>query len=243
VPARRQHARRAPESPKSLTGKVAVVTGASRGIGAAIAEALSEEGCRLALMSRSIGKHASDDRLVQPCDVRDEKSVQQFFAAVKRRFGEVHILVNNAGVAGPLRNIEKMSLQDWKEALDTNLTGTFLCTRTALPLMKRGATIVNNLSVAAKGTFPGMAAYVAAKHGAMGFTMTLREELRERGIRVVALMPGATDTELWQQFWPEAPHQRMMSAETVARAVVNLLTLPENATVEELVLAPTGGAL
>ncbi len=220
-----------------------MVTGASRGIGAAIAQALAEAGCRLALMSRSIGRHAANQELVQPCDVRDEDSVKGFFAAVRRRFGEVHVLVNNAGVAGPLRNIEKISLQQWKEALETNLTGTFLCTRAALPLMKRGATIVNNLSVAAKGTFPGMAAYVAAKHGARGFTMTLREELRERGIRVVALMPGATDTELWQQFWPDAPQQRMMSPETIARAVVNLLTLPENATVEELVLAPTGGAL
>jgi NAD(P)-dependent dehydrogenase (short-subunit alcohol dehydrogenase family) len=219
------------------------VTGASRGIGAAIADALADAGCSLALVSRSIRSRDAKHDLVLPCDVREEKSVRQFFAHVQRRFGEIHVLVNNAGVAGELRKVDKITFAQWKEALDTNLTGTFLCTRAALPLMKRGATIVNNLSVAAKDTFPGMAAYVASKHGAMGFTMTVREELRERGIRVVALMPGPTDTEIWNQFWADAPHHRMMSPETVARAVVGLLALPQNATVEELVLAPTGGAL
>ncbi len=219
------------------------MTGASRGIGAAIADALADAGCSLALMSRTIRSRDAKHDLVLPCDVREEKSVWQFFGHVQRRFGEIHILVNNAGIAGPLRKAGEITYQQWTETLDTNLTGTFLCTQAALPLMKPGATIVNNLSVAAKGTFPGMAAYVASKHGAMGFTMTVREELRERKIRVVALMPGATDTEIWQQFWPDAPHARMMSPETVARAVVGLLTLPENATVEELVLAPTEGAL
>ncbi len=102
---------------------------------------------------------------------------------------------------------------------------------------------MNNLSVAAKGVFAGESAYCASKHGALGFTNTLREELRPRGIRVVALMPGATNTDLWNQFWSEAPRDKMMSPETVADAVVNLLLLPANSAVEELVIAPTSGSL
>ena len=92
--------------------------------------------------------------------------------------------------------------------------------------MKRGATIVNNLSIAATRVFPGTAAYNASKHGALGFTNTLREELRGKGIRVIALLPGATDTAIWNILWPEAPRKKMMSAETVAQAVLQAILLP-----------------
>jgi short-subunit dehydrogenase len=109
--------------------------------------------------------------------------------------------------------------------------------------MKRGATIVNNLSIAATRVFPGTAAYNASKHGALGFTNTLREELRGKGIRVIALLPGATDTAIWNILWPEAPRKKMMSAETIATALLNALLLPENSTVEELCIMPTAGAL
>ncbi len=238
-----------------LRGKVAVITGATRGIGLAIATALAAEGCDLALTGRTVSSPAfrhtarvmadsAQTRVVaKSCDVRDESSVQRFFAAVKDKFNHVDVLVNNAGYAGPLKDIADTSLALWRDNLDTNLTGTFLCTRAALPLMRRGGTIVNNLSVGAKGYFPQMAAYVAAKHGVMGFTLTLREELRPKGIRVIALMPGATDTEIWKQFWPDAPRARMMSPESVASAVVNAILLPENTTIEELVITPTAGAL
>jgi short-subunit dehydrogenase len=88
-----------------------------------------------------------------------------------------------------------------------------------------------------------MSAYNASKHGALGFTNTLREELRPSGIRVIALLPGATDTEIWQTFRPDAPRAKMMKPETIAQAVVNALMLPENATVEELAILPTAGVL
>jgi len=155
----------------------------------------------------------------------------------------VDVLVNNAGLVGPTRNAAELSTADWRAVIETDLTGMFLCTRAALPLMNRGASIVNNLSVAAKQAFPGMAAYNAAKHGAAGFTNTLREELRERGIRVIGIYPGATDTAIWEQFWPQAPRRRMMSPETIAQAVVFALSLPPEATVEELVIRPTSGTL
>jgi NAD(P)-dependent dehydrogenase (short-subunit alcohol dehydrogenase family) len=241
--------RESSNNPVSLRGKVAVVTGASRGIGLAIAQALAGAGCQVALAARfrvPRPVHALQQELgafVQSCDVRDERSVSTFFAAVNERFGRVDVLVNNAGIGGPSRKVAQLSTSDWREVIETNLTGMFLCTRAALPLMKRGASVVNNLSVSAKGVFPGMSAYNASKHGAAGFTNTLREELRGRGIRVIGLYPGATDTAIWEQFWPEAPRRRMISPASIARAVVFALSLPPETTVEELVIAPTGGAL
>ena len=151
--------------------------------------------------------------------------------------------MNNAGIAAPSNPVAAVDLADWRDVIDTNLTGTFLCTQAALPLMHTGGVIVNNLSIAARQPFAGQSAYVAAKHGAKGFTDTLREELRERGIRVIGLYAGATDTDIWSQFWPDAPRDRMMSPEFVARATLNAVILPENVAVEELVLGPTAGKL
>jgi short-subunit dehydrogenase len=109
--------------------------------------------------------------------------------------------------------------------------------------MGAGAVIVNNLSVAATQAFAGMSAYCAAKAGALAFTNTLREELREKGIRVLALIPGAVNTDIWNQFWPEAPREKMISAEDVARAVVLALSMPANTAVDEIRMGPAGGAL
>jgi short-subunit dehydrogenase len=109
-------------------------------------------------------------------------------------------------------------------------------------MMKRG-TIVNNLSIAANRVFAGSAAYNASKHGALGLTNTLREELRPKRIRVIGLLPGATDTDIWKTLWPQASRKKMMSPETVARAVVEALLLPPNATVETLEILPTVGTL
>jgi NAD(P)-dependent dehydrogenase (short-subunit alcohol dehydrogenase family) len=109
--------------------------------------------------------------------------------------------------------------------------------------MKRGGTIVNNLSIAANRVFTGSAAYNASKHGALGLTNTLREELRPKGIRVIGLLPGATDTEIWKTLWPEAPRRKMLAPTIVAQAVVSAILLPANATVENLEILPSAGAL
>jgi NAD(P)-dependent dehydrogenase (short-subunit alcohol dehydrogenase family) len=244
---------RMPES--RLRGKVAVVTGGSRGIGYAVARTLASEGCDVVITGREaatlkktaarISKKAHGRAKAVPvvCDVRDPQSVAALFVAVKRRFRKIDVLVNNAGIAQPLVSIEQTTTELWRDIIETNLTGMFLCTRAALPMMSAGATIINNLSVAAKNVFPKFAAYNASKHGALGFTLSLREELIPRGIRVVALMPGATDTDLWQQFWPDAPRERMMEAASVAQAVLYAVLLPPQANLSEMILAPTGGAL
>jgi NAD(P)-dependent dehydrogenase (short-subunit alcohol dehydrogenase family) len=235
-----------------FSGKVALITGAGQGIGLAIACALAAEGCDLVVAGR---RQSTLDRAAKQlakfrvrvlpvaCDVRDEDAVAGMVAACRRKFRRLDILINNAGVANESFPVAKLPVEAWRQAIDTNLTGTFLVTKAALPLMKRGSVIVNNLSVAAKMAFPNMAGYVAAKHGAMGLTKTLREELRPRGIRVMALMLGAVDTDIWNSFWPGAPRKKMMSAETVAQVVVDAIRLPGNTTVEELVIRPTAGTL
>jgi NAD(P)-dependent dehydrogenase (short-subunit alcohol dehydrogenase family) len=249
--------------PARLTGKVAVVTGGGRGIGFAIARALVREDCSVVITGRDESSLARAAALIDEsipaalrslrkcapqvlshhCEVQHPESVARLFAGVKQHFGKIDLLVNNAGVAQPTVPIDRTSLELWHEVIDTNLTGLFLCTRAALPLMSRGGTVVNNLSIAAKTIFPNFAAYNASKHGALGFTLSLREELIPRGIRVVALMPGATDTDIWRQFWPDAPRERMMDAESVAQAVVFAAVLPFSANLSEVILAPTGGSL
>ena len=131
----------------------------------------------------------------------------------------------------------------WKDVFATNVDGTFLVTQAALATMKRGGVIVNNLSIAATRVFAGSAAYNASKHAALGLTDTVREELRPRGIRVIGLLAGATDTDMWKTLWPEAPRGKMLSPETVAAAVVQAILLPANATVERIEILPSVGVL
>lgn len=239
-------------SSKTLTNQVALITGATRGIGLALARVLAAHSCNLILTGRdekalkSIGRELNSTKiklLIRPCDIRDPHDVDALFRAARRRFKRLDILINNAGIAHPNLPIEKLPLPTWKDVLETNLTGTFLVTQAALAMMKRGGTIVNNLSIAATRVFPGSAAYNASKHGALGLTDTLREELRPRGIRVIALLPGATNTDIWSTLWPHAPRKKMMSPETVAETAVQAILQPANATVESLEILPTAGTL
>jgi NAD(P)-dependent dehydrogenase (short-subunit alcohol dehydrogenase family) len=181
--------------------------------------------------------------LAQSCDVRSPESVDYLFTLVRGLHTPLDILINNAGIGHRNRTVRELPYPVWMEVVDTNLNGLFLMTQAALAVMKRGSTIVNNLSIAAERVFPGSAAYNASKHGALGFANTLREELRPEGIRVVALLPGATDTAIWDELWPKAPRRKMMSAETVARTVVDALLLPEDTTVEQIVVRPSIGTL
>lgn len=241
-----------PETTYELEGRVAVVTGASRGIGCAIAEALVSHGCAVVIASRKmqslkevskrLAKYDARVATVE-CDIRDEAAVQRLFTFVGEEFGQLDFLVNNAGIYGPAKPVGETDVDGWREALDTNLTGTFLCTRYALPLMKAGSVIVNNLSIAAYQVFPNSSAYIASKMGARGLTEATREDVRKQGIRVMALVPGATDTEIWNQFWPDAPRQKMVQAHEVASAVVNALMLPAGTSVDEIRIMPASGAL
>ena len=235
-----------------LRGQVALVTGATRGIGLAIARALAREGCNLTLTARNekslnrLSRELASFKirtLANPCDIRDPHSVDTLFRAIRREFSRLDILINNAGITHANLPIEKLPFPIWKDVLATNLDGTFLVTQAALAIMKRGGTVLNNLSVAANRVFRGSAAYNASKHGGLGFTNTLREELRPRGIRVIGLLAGATDTDIWKTLWPEAPRRKMMSPEAVAQAVVQAILLPSNTTVEHIEIRPSIGTL
>lgn len=235
-----------------LRGQTALITGASRGIGLAIARTLAGEGCNLILTSRDekglarISRELARKKIrifTHPCDVRDPYAVDDLFRSIRHHFRRIDILINNAGIAHANLTVDKLPYPLWKDVLATNLDGTFLITQAALALIPRGGTIVNNLSIAATRVFAGSAAYNASKHGALGLTNTLREELRPRGIRVIGLFPGATDTEIWKTLWPGAPRKKMMASETVAQAVINAIVLPTNATVEALEILPSRGTL
>lgn len=235
-----------------LRHRVALVTGATRGIGLAVARALAAEGCDLVVTGRNesglkkISRELASRKirvLAQPCDVRDPHSVDALFRSIRGQFRRLDILINNAGIAHPNLTVDKLPYPVWKDVIETNLDGMFLVTQAALAIMKSGSTIVNNLSIAANRVFPGSAAYNASKHAALGFTNTLREELRDRGIRVIGLFPGATKTDIWKTLWPAAPRRKMMSPATIAEAVVHAILLPANATVEILEILPTSGTL
>jgi NAD(P)-dependent dehydrogenase (short-subunit alcohol dehydrogenase family) len=230
---------------------VVVITGGSRGIGLATAKAFAAQGDQVIITGRDAARLDSAAGEIQSrhrvdcivCDVREPRSIEQAFRQIGSRYGKIDVLFNNAGVAHALAPVETLAPEVWREVLETNLTGTYLVTRAALPLMSAGASVVNNLSIAASQPFSGMSAYNAAKFGALGFTKALREELREKGIRVIALLPGATNTEIWQQFWPDAPREKMMKPETVAEAILHAVSAPPEASVEELIIGPTAGVL
>lgn len=241
-----------PSKPRRLRGHAALVTGATRGIGEAVAHALAAEGCDLIITGRNeaalkrVSRELARQRATViscPCDVRDPGSVDDLFRTIRRSKWRLDILINNAGIAHANLPVEKLPYPVWKDVLSTNLDGMFLVTQAALAILKSGGTIVNNLSIAANRVFAGSSAYNASKHAALGLTNTLREELRPRGIRVIGLLPGATDTEIWNTLWPEAPRRKMMSPETIARAVVDAILLPPDATVETLEILPSAGPL
>jgi len=162
--------RPAPAPPRRLRNQVALVTGASRGIGLAIARALAAEHCNLILTGRDqsalnkVSRELASAKikiLAHSCDLRDPHSVDHLFRAIRGEFKHLDILINNAGIAHANLTVDNLPLPLWQDVIDTNLTGTFLVTQAALPIMKRGSTIVNNLSIAASRVFTGSAAYIA----------------------------------------------------------------------------------
>ncbi|MBI4608555.1 MAG: SDR family NAD(P)-dependent oxidoreductase [Candidatus Rokubacteria bacterium] len=236
-----------------LKGQVAIVTGAGRGIGRAVALAFSREGARVALASRTTAalnevaaliRSQNGLALVAPTDVSQEPSVAALVERTLAEWGQVDILLTAAGVAafGPVGDSK---LSEWDQMMAVNLRGVYLTCRAVLaPMMaRRQGTIINVVSAAAKRPIPGCAAYAASKHGVLGFSRVLAEELRAHGIRVGALVPGAVDTPLWDQI-PDAPDRtRMLRPQDVAEAAVLMASLPAGASLEELTLLPAGGIL
>lgn len=236
-----------------LKGQVAIVTGAGRGIGRAVALAFSREGARVALAARTasdLNEAAAFIRsqnglaLAVPTDVCQEWSVAALVERTLAEWGRVDILLTAAGVAafGPVADSK---LSEWDQMMAVNLRGVYLTCRAVLaPMMaQRRGTIINVVSVAAKRAVPGCAAYAASKHGVLGFTRVLAEEMRAHGVRVGALVPGAVDTSLWEHIPNPPDRARMLRPEDVAEAAVLMASLPAGAALEELTLLPAGGIL
>jgi NADP-dependent 3-hydroxy acid dehydrogenase YdfG len=214
---------------ETLTGKVAVVTGASRGVGAAVARALDTQGVRLGLGSRS-GDDLGLDVVARRCDVRDPEQVEALVAATVERFGRLDILVANAGVGayGPFLELDHGHVE---EMIDVNLKGTIYAVRAALPhLLERGeGDILAISSVAGLRAFPHESVYNASKFGQVGLLRSLDHELRERRIRCTNVCPGGVATDFALDEGRGRTSQSlegMMAAEDVAEVVVFVLTRP-----------------
>ncbi len=245
--------RRGQGTKRARPGPVVVVTGASQGIGAAIARAFSSgiPGVRLALVARSSANLAlvarSCGRLgavaaAFPCDVTDEAAVAGLEGAVRRRFGAVDVLINNAGkyAGSPFL---ATSAVDFDRMLSANLRSLFLVTRAFAPGMirRRRGDIFNMGSVAGLVAYPGSPAYTAAKFGVTGLSKAMRAEFKDKGVRVCCVHPGATLSPSWKG--SGVPARRMMPAEDVAAAFLALYRMTRRTVVEEIILRPQLGDL
>ncbi|MGE0131240.1 MAG: SDR family oxidoreductase [Blastocatellales bacterium] len=236
---------------------VAVITGASSGIGRATALALAKKGLGLSLLARSeialseVAEEArargANDVRHFVCDIRDEAAVEAAVAATLDCFGRVDVLVNSAGLSLN-GEVDSYSLEDWRVVIDTNLTGTFLTCRAVLPAMKRqgGGQIVNISSGAGRNGIKEMAAYCASKFGVIGFTESLALEVRNQNIRVSVLLPGSVATD-FSRVAKRVGGERTeaareigysMTAEEVASVIVAMLEQPEQAWMSEVTLRP-----
>jgi NADP-dependent 3-hydroxy acid dehydrogenase YdfG len=226
----------------SLEGKVALVTGASRGIGAAVARVLDAHGARLALASRSGDDLGIDGAVAARCDVRRSDDLEALASEGAKRFGGIDILVANAGVGayGPFLDLPPEQLE---EMIDVNVKGTLYAVRATLPhlLKSDAADIVTLASEAGRRGLPYEAVYCSSKFAQVGFTRALEHELRERGVRCTNVCPGGVATEfaMGRGRTPDMPELAgMMSAEDVAEVVLFVLTRPRNYRILETALRP-----
>lgn len=195
---------------KKLQGQTAIVTGGVRGIGLGIARRLVSEGCHIAIWDKDISTFDPERAgftpvHLQSVDVSNVHSVNDAFANTIEKTGSLQILVNNAGINGPVLPVMEYPEEQWSRVIAVNLNGVFHCTKAVLPIMKKAGygRIVNVASAAGKEGVPGIAAYAASKHGVVGFTKSLSRELAETGILVNCIAPVMTETDLLKEMTAE----------------------------------------
>jgi NAD(P)-dependent dehydrogenase (short-subunit alcohol dehydrogenase family) len=231
-----------------LSGQIAVVTGAGRGIGAAIAQTLASLGAEVVLCGRT-EKHlqatastisrAGGKAQARQCDIRDLGSVDALAKWVEQTFGRLDILVNNAGIGSFAAPLHEMTPEEWEKVLNTNLRGVFYCIRAFAPMMIRAKAghIINISSLAGKNALPNGAAYAASKWGLNGLSYSVAEELRPHTIRVSVVCPGSVNTEL-------SPHEgknqtKMLKPDDVAHVIAMLVQQAPQSFVSEVLIRPT----
>jgi NAD(P)-dependent dehydrogenase (short-subunit alcohol dehydrogenase family) len=230
-----------------MEGRVTVVTGATAGIGRACSCALARAGASLVLVGRSAdrleeaGSCLAASSGLRPAlsikaDVRDPEGMERMARTTLDRFGRIDVLIASAGILRPsesrtLKMLHQTSPSEWDEVLDTNLRGVFLADRAVLPAMieQRRGQIINVSSTSGRRGYAFDAAYCASKFAVIGLTQALAEEVKGFGVKVEALLPGAIDTAMWEQNGPFQRPEHASSPESVARAVIEMLQLEEDA--------------
>ena len=242
-----------PNPQGTIENKVVVVTGASKGIGKAIAFAFAAAGAKVVLAARTretLEQAAAELRetgaeaLVVPTDVTSVDAVKHLIQRTLDVYQRVDILINNAGIGyfGPVVDFEP---DDWDAVIGSNLKAVYLCAKYALPSMleQGGGQIVNVLSIAAKVTFQASSAYCAAKAGALALTKVLASEVRQQNIRVTAVLPGSVHTPFWDDVSEHPDFEQMLTPEHVAGTVVSICQQPPGMVTEEIVVMPPLGIL
>lgn len=230
-----------------LSGKTAVVTGGSKGIGRAIAEALVRAGVNVSISARhedevanAVAELNKNGRAVGfVCDVRDHAQVKTYLANTVEQLGGVDILVNNAGI-GLFAPVESMSPDEFRAVIETNLCGVFYCCHEAIPLMKQrgGGYIINISSLAGANAHPKMAAYNASKFGLNGFSEALMQEVRHDNIKVSYIMPGSVNTEFGGDS-PSDANSWQLRPEDIAKVVMDLLAHPDRSLPSRVEIRPS----
>jgi 3-oxoacyl-[acyl-carrier protein] reductase len=234
----------------SLEGKATLVTGATRGIGLACARALLGSGAQVLICARdsedvkrtaqSLREEFGERAYGVACDVGKHSDVQTLFGEAERIFGGLDVLVNNAGI-GSHSYVEHMPVEEWQMTIGTNLTGVFFCCQEALPLMKKrgGGFIINIGSLAGKNAFAGASAYCASKHGLIGFSESLMQEVRYDHIRVSCVMPGSVNTSFGRG-GEQDPHTTWkLLPSDVAEVVINIIEMDRRATASRVEVRPS----
>jgi NAD(P)-dependent dehydrogenase (short-subunit alcohol dehydrogenase family) len=227
-----------------LSGKVSIVTGASRGVGRAVSVALAQEGATVILAARAADKLrrvaeqvvvAGGRSEVVVTDIREEKSIQSLVEAAHRLFGRLDIVVNNAGVTHSAA-LEETATEDWDRLFAVNSRGPFILCREALPLLRKAesAHIINICSIVGVKCYALQSAYTASKHALRGMTKSLAEELRKTNVRVHLICPGGIDTDMIGEIRPDIKKEDLMQPEEIAELVVYLVTHKGNAVIDEL---------
>ncbi len=233
---------------KSIDGKVAVVTGAGRGLGEAIARELSNAGAKVALLdirgelAENVAKDIRDcgqEALAVTVDLTDEKAVWAALDQVIERFGHIDFLINNAGT-DKTESIEDISIEDWDRVIQVNLRAPFLTAKYTLPLMKKNGSghIVNIASTAAKRAWANASAYHASKWGLVGFSHALHVEGRKDGVKVTALIAGGMKTPFLLDRFPDIDTDTLQDPRNVAETVHYVLTQPDETVIPEVMVLP-----
>jgi 3-oxoacyl-[acyl-carrier protein] reductase len=234
-----------------LRGQTALVTGAGRGIGRAVAKALASKGSRVFMAARTASQLESTADEIRrsgaaavpvPTDLADEQDIRSLFARIRKEAGRLDILINNAGVGiyGPLVDFTSA---DFDTVMQVNAKAAFLCCQQALRLMipRKSGYIINISSVVGFKGYPNQAAYTASKHAILGLTKSLAAEVQEHGIRVSAILPGGVNTQLIAKARPDLDPKILLQPEDIAQAVLYLLSLSEHAAVDQIYIRRSSG--